>query len=237
MDEILADLGLTFLEIKIYKFLLFEGPNQAGKVSRMTGIHRRNVYDALERLIQKGLVSYIKENNKRQYEANDPAVVMDKLKAKQSEWERIMPDIRSHMDQWGEAKETLFFRGVNGIKHIFLDQIQARKEVLVFATGTDVTKVVKFFLPKYQLLRQENKISTRMIFDEDAKKYHLSTIKMLPLCRHKFLKNFNSSNMSQYVYGDNVAMVVWGDNPFAILIRHKDIAEGFRERFELLWNF
>ena len=60
MEHILKELGLTHLEIKLYKFLLLDGPNHAGLISRKTGVHRRNVYDALERLIQKGLVSYIK---------------------------------------------------------------------------------------------------------------------------------------------------------------------------------
>jgi len=237
MDDILTDLGLTVLEIKIYKLLLYDGPNLAGRISRKTGIHRRNVYDALERLIQKGLVSYIKENNKNKYVANDPEIVLDKLKAKEKDWQQLIPELHKYMNNWGEKKETLFFRGINGIKHVFLDQIEIGKEILVHATNADVDAVVKYFFPRYQLLRKENKIPTRMIFDTGYKKNkNIDVINSLPLCKIKFLRHFNTSLTSQYIYGDNIALVVWTHEPFAILIRHKEISQGFRERFELLWK-
>ena len=62
MFEKLVPLGLTNTEAKIYVTLIDLGRAQAGIISRKSGIHRRSVYDALERLIEKGLVSYIKEN-------------------------------------------------------------------------------------------------------------------------------------------------------------------------------
>ena len=237
MDDILSELGLTTLEVKIYKFLLYEGANLAGNISRKTGIHRRNVYDALERLIQKGLVSYIKENNQRVYEATSPETVESKLQHRLQSWQGLLPELHKIIALGGEKRETLFFRGINGIKHVFLDQISVGQEVLVFATNADVQRVVKYFFPKYQKMREEKGISTRMLLDAVSRNNkHAQTVKELPLCQAHFLLGFNSSNASQYVYGDNVAYVVWGDEPIAILIRHKEIAIAAREQFELLWR-
>ena len=42
--------------------------------------------------------------------------------------------------------------------------------------------------------------------------------------------------MSTYIYGDNVSLVVWTNEPIAILIRQKEFADGFRNYFNLLWN-
>lgn len=237
MDDILEELGLTALEIKIYKMLLHDGPNLAGIISRNTGIHRRSVYDAIERLIQKGLVSYIKENNHRIYIAADPEVVLNRLKAKQKEWEDMMPALKKQISMWNEKKETVFFRGPNGIKNAFMDQINVGEEVLVSATSEYVTHTIKHFFPKYQLLRKENNIPTRMIFDSKlSESKRTKFLDNMPLCKYKLIEKFNSSSMSQYVYGNNVSLVVWGDNPFVILIREKEIANAFREKFELFWN-
>lgn len=235
MDSILADLGLTNLEVSIYKILLNEGSLQAGNISRLTGIHRRNVYDALERLIQKGFVSYIKENNIKSYVAGDPQLILDKLKSKEKEWTSLMPDLKKKLNATKKPKETLFFRGINNIKNVFLDQISVGEEVLVFGTNTQVDRVVKHFFPKYQLLRKENKIKTRMIFDTSVE--NKSLLKSLPLCKIKFLENYNSSSTSEYVYGNNVAIIVWDkQEPFAILIRQEEIARAKRDLFELLWE-
>lgn len=235
MDELLEELGLTKLEIKIFEFLLDNGPSIVGDVARKTGIHRRNSYDALERLIQKGLVSYIKENNVKQYEASSPDVVYEKLKSRLTEWEEVMPDLEEKRKQWDNKKETLFFRGISGIKHIFFDQIEVGEEVLVHATNMDTSSVLKYFFPKYQNLRKENNIKTRMIFDESFKA-DLSKMKKLPLCKIKMISGCNSTDTSQYIYGDNVAIVRWSSEPFAILIRDKEISKSFREKFEVFWD-
>ena len=57
IGSMLSELGLTQNEIKIYLALLDIGESLAGTIAENSGIHRRNVYDSLERLIKKGFVS------------------------------------------------------------------------------------------------------------------------------------------------------------------------------------
>jgi len=38
------------------------------------------------------------------------------------------------------------------------------------------------------------------------------------------------------VYGDNVAMILWGKNPFALVIEQKEFAIGYKKYFEILWK-
>jgi len=237
MREILEQFGLTQLEIKIYSALLNHGTIGAGEITEKTGVHRRNVYDALERLIQKGLVGYIKENNTKLFSITNPKNLALKLEQQKSELDQIMPELVAKFNTVTEKKETLFFRGKSGLRQIFEDQIQQKKEILVNATSVSVSKMLKYFFPKYQQLRKQNKISTRMIFDQSFKnKKDYEKIRKLPLCRARFIKDFNKSPMSQYIYGNSVAIVVWSENPVAILIRQKEIAQGFRQSFELVWK-
>ena len=55
--KILKEIGLTDTEIKIYLALLSLGATSAGKIVEDTGIYRKNLYDALNKLIEKGLTS------------------------------------------------------------------------------------------------------------------------------------------------------------------------------------
>ena len=70
--SVLWNLGLTKNEIKIYLTLLDEGSSTAGIITEKTGIHRRNVYDSIERLIEKGIVGYIVVKGRKHFEAVDP---------------------------------------------------------------------------------------------------------------------------------------------------------------------
>jgi len=234
MDNLLKDLGLTEHEVKVYKMLLDNGPSLAGIVTRKTGIHRRNVYDCLERLIQKGLVGYIKSNYKKEYSVKSPEVILHTIRQKEKEWESLMPQMMAKFGATQEKSETLIFRGKNGIRMVFEDQILEGKEVLVQSTSTDVEEILKFFFPKYELLRKENKIPMKMLIDESLKKK--DRMKRIPLCENRYLKGFNSSATSEYIYGNKVAIVVWGDDPVAIVIDQKEIANAHREKFTLLWN-
>ena len=57
--EILEEIGLSKNEAKIYLTLLDLGSATASKIADTSKMHRTTVYDALDRLVQKGIVSHI----------------------------------------------------------------------------------------------------------------------------------------------------------------------------------
>lgn len=238
MEEILKDLGLNDNEIKIYITLLNNGPQQTNMISRKSNIHRRNVYDSLDRLIEKGYVAYIKENNVKIYSATNPKHILEKLELKKKSFEEMLPELLFKFNRENEKKETLFYRGKEGLKQIFEDQIKIGEEILIYATSYNVQETMKYFFLKYDRERKEKNIPVRMIFDENIKKDKdiLQKLKEIPNRKIHFIKEFNKSPMSQYIYGNNVAIILWGDEPISILIRQKDIAQGFRSNFELLFS-
>ncbi|MCA9495408.1 MAG: hypothetical protein KC589_00560 [Nanoarchaeota archaeon] len=238
MDEILESLGLTKQEINVYKTLLDNGPLFVSSIAQKTGIHRRNIYDCLERLGKKGLVGYIKENNKKSYSVLNPKIILEKLEKRKESFEEILPEILNKYNVKNEKKETLFFRGKEGLKQIFEDQLIVEKEILINGANSNVEETLKYFFPRYNRIRKEKKIKCRIIFDESFKneKNVLAQLKKIPLSKIKFISNFNKTPTSQYIYGDNVAIVVWSENPLAILIRQKEIAQNFKDSFELMWK-
>ncbi len=238
IQELLTDLGLTPHEIRIYQMLLNDGASYVGEISKKTGIHRRNIYDCLARLSHKGLVGYIKENNRKKCSISNPENILEALTRRRNECEKVLPQLLQQYQATHEHAETLFFRGRNGLKFVFEDQLNAGKEILVVATKEKVTQILTHFFEKYQMLRIEKKIPTRMLFDTEYQNNEKSAsyLKNLSLCRVNYVQNFNTSPLSQYIYGDTVALVVWSHDPVAILIRQKEIAQGFREGFEFMWQ-
>ena len=49
MEMVLQSLGLSKNGARIYRFLVGHGPTAVAGIHKGTGIHRRNIYDALER--------------------------------------------------------------------------------------------------------------------------------------------------------------------------------------------
>ena len=69
---LLQELGLPLNEAKIYEALLTYGGSGVSTISLRSGVHRRNTYDALHRLIEKGLVYEVFTQGETVYEAVEP---------------------------------------------------------------------------------------------------------------------------------------------------------------------
>jgi len=238
MDSLLNFFGLTALEIKIYKTLLTNGPSSAGMLAQKTGIHRRNIYDGLSRLHSKGLIGYLKHNNRNRYALTSPLHLQEQLIQQQQSLQEQLPSLLAQYHATHEKKETLFFQGEAGLRLIFEDQLRQSEEILVLATQVSVYDILRHFFPRYDLLRKERGIKTRMLFDSSYRKQQRvkTSLQRIPLCKARYVNDFNKSPLSQYIYGDAVALVVWSEQPIAILIKQKEVADGFRANFNVLWH-
>ncbi len=231
IHNILEELGLTNSEAKIYLVLLEKGSSLAGNISRNTGIHRRSVYDSIERLIQKGLVSYIKKNNRKYFEAADPERLLEILHKKEEDIQEVMPRLKG-LQQMSEGKnETLFFRGKAALKTAFEDQLES-KEIMAFGATPKANEIIPYYFPHFNRNRAKKKIKTRLIFNEKDKKNPY--LKQIPTAEMKFLPVESETGI--YIYGKSVCIVGWKEDPIAIIIREKQIAEGFKNYFEHLWK-
>lgn len=228
-EKMLEQAGLTKSEAKVYLALLELGSSLAGLITRKTGLHRRSVYDTIERLIQKGLVSYIKKNNRKYFEAANPERLLEILREKEENIKQAMPELESKFNFIKEKTETVFYRGKQALKTVFDDQIKEGKEILIFGAASNADQIVKYYFSKYDKQRIKNKIRVKAIFNQKlAKKIPLSEIKYLP-------KEY-SSHTATNIYGNKVAIILWSDEPFAILINQKEIADSYRSYFELMWK-
>lgn len=223
--------GLTRTEAKIYLALIDLGSAMSGAISRKTGIHRRSVYDAVERLIEKGLVSYIEQNNRKYFEPVSPQRLLNILTEKENGLKEILPELIKKYNAKQEKKETTFFRGKMGIKSVFEDQLKAR-EILVLGATLNHEEIIKYYFPHFDRRRIEKKIRLKMLFYEGAR----NKIKKYTFCQTKFLPNEYESHTTIYMYNNKVAIILWSENPLAILISQKEIADGYIKYFNLLWK-
>ena len=92
--DILQELGLSITESKVYLALLDLGSGLAGEITKKSQINRTNVYDALERLIEKGLVSYVVSANRKIFEPVNPERLKEILEEKEENLKKILPELQ-----------------------------------------------------------------------------------------------------------------------------------------------
>src|SRR3989338_2455430 len=229
--ETLKQFDLTKNEALVYKALLELGPSLAGQLSRKTGMHRRTVYDTTEMLIKKGLIGYILKNNRRLFEAVNPKKFLEIEKEKQELINENLNEMLLLYEKTKEKEETNFYKGKLGLKTVFEDQIETKKEILIIGASPLAYEILQFYFKWFDKRRKENKIKTRIIFNQTDKKLNI------PLSEIRYLPQKYSSPLAVNIYADKVAIILWSkENPFAIVIKNKEISEGYRKYFELMWK-
>ncbi len=233
MEKQLQQIGLTENEAKIYLTLLDIGPSLAGMISRKSGIHRRSVYDAIDRLIEKGLIGYITKNNRKYFEAVNPSILLNLLKEKEESVKEILPQLESKFNLTKEKQETLFFRGKSGLKTAFEDQILTGKEILIFGASPIANEILKFYFKWFDKRRVEKKIKVKIIFDSSIR----NKLQKIPLSEIRFLPKEYSTPAATNIYADKISIILWSkENPLAIIIKQKEIADSYRKFFNLMWK-
>ncbi len=224
----IREAGLTENESRVYLALLDLGPSLAGQISRKIGMHRRTVYDTAEMLIKKGLIGYILKNNRRLFQAANPKRIIDIINEKQDLLNPIIAELEKKYSTTKEKEQTNFYKGKEGLKTIFEDQLNS-KEILILGASLKAYEILQFYFKWYDKTRKQKKITVKIIA-QDKK------IKNIPLAEIRYLPEKYSNPVSVNIYNDKTAIILWASTPLAILIKNNEITSCYRNYFELLWN-
>ncbi|MBI3032197.1 hypothetical protein HYY69_01875 [Candidatus Woesearchaeota archaeon] len=240
IQPILEEIGLAGNEAKVYLALLEKGPNLAGEITKISGVNRTNVYDALEKLTQKGLVSYINTANRKCFQAAEPKRFMLYLEDKQKQLEhkkqlfsKVLPELQARKKLSKQGQEATLYKGKKGLQSITEDVLNTKKELLVFGAEGKLVEVFKHYAEQWHIRRAKLNIIIKIIFNETVKKKKAGS--PWKKCIMRFTKQ-EATPATTWVYGDKVAIIVWSEQPIATLLQSKEIADSYKEFFKVLWK-
>src|SRR3989344_8618457 len=131
IEHLLWEMGLSKNEIKIYLILLKLGLTTTGAIIKQTGIHNSKVYDGLERLAQKGLVTHVIEAGTKHFKAVNPERLLDFLDDKQKSIEdhkrsihEFLPQLKAMQEMGVDETEAEVFQGWKGMETIFQEGVK-----------------------------------------------------------------------------------------------------------------
>mgnify|MGYP001566821270 CR=1 FL=1 len=237
--KLLEELGLTKNEVKVYLSLLESGTTSAGILIKKLGMHRAAVYDLIDMLIEKGLVSYVIKSNRKYFQAEDPNRLLEYLDIKKQnlikeevELKRFIPQLLSIRKLSKEEQEGSIYKGKKGLKSIFEDILREKKPWYVFGATGKFKEIFNAYFIHFHDRRVKLNIPLKVIFNEkirnEKRKLKLATIRYLP-------ESYITPSTT-YIYGNKIAVIIWSDEPMAFLIRSKQVSDSYKSFFELLWN-
>ncbi|MDR3642815.1 MAG: helix-turn-helix domain-containing protein [Candidatus Doudnabacteria bacterium] len=243
-QEILNNLGLTPNEAKIYEFLVEKGESGISAIAIGAQIYRRNAYDAIQRLQDKGLVFQIFSSSQNFYNAVDPDKLSELVSEKQTELQKILPELKHKFAHRLAAEEAYIYRGYEGLKNVWRDIVRVKEPVYTIGAKA------QWLDPRLEAARQaffvgmkKEKIKHYLLFDSEVPKQVPDFEKRLDFAKQfRFLPKDYSTGSVINIFGDYVVTYTGisigkiQDSDVVFVLHSHNLAESYRKWFWYMWE-
>ncbi|MDR3642811.1 MAG: helix-turn-helix domain-containing protein [Candidatus Doudnabacteria bacterium] len=238
----LIRIGFSDKEIVIYLALLELGKRTVSAIARKAGINRTTVYDILESLISKRLVSISGKEPLQEYVAESPDNILnmlrDELAEKQGillEAQNLVPQLKSMHNVSNRPKIT-FYEGSAGLEHVYDDTLTSHEPIRGIANVNEMHAGLPKYFPKYYKRRAQRGLNIKAILsaNEEGRKIsandkeELRDTAFIPADKYKFIPEID-------VYDNKVMIASWRER-LGIIIESQEIADSVKTLYDLAWE-
>jgi len=229
----LLKVGLTEGEAKVYLALSELGSSTVGPIVKESRVAYSNIYDILNRLIEKGLVSFIIKQKTKYFQAATPSNLIEYLDNKEKaivdqreQLKKILPDIEN-LQGFKSRQEAEIFVGKKGLRTAYEKMVKnsdKSDEILYFYLHQEEhSEESDLFYNSIQGISKKAKM--RGIANKEYKKsWFAKKAKFLNL---KFVDFPIPGNID--ISNNMVMFVSWKPSPIGVLIHSKSIADNLRK--------
>jgi len=229
MESDLEKAGLTGNEAKVYLELLKKGPLSANELAKDIGMDRTLSYTILNNLIEKGLVNYNIKSNKKFFKATSPNHLLNPIKKKEIFIKELIPKLKNIKKVHKETIETNIYEGKEGLR-TFINLVLKHKKYCAFGSTGRAFHLL-YEIPRIVKELERSDINVRIIGDKKYKGTKSFTLKKF---QFKYLNTKSEATTS--IFGNYVSIHLLTQKPIVILIKNREIAESYRNHFNLLWK-
>ena len=243
-EKQLKELGLTEGESKVYESLLFIGSSTVGPIVKKSGVAYSNIYEILNRLSEKGLVSFIRKEKTKYFQAVQPTRIRDyldkqeqKIHKNRTVFEKLLPELEHLTENAMKKEEAEIFIGEKGLLtayEILLKNSRPKDAGFFFYVYEPklYEKSENFYRKSWNVVKKYKTIWMG-VSNKKFKETHLRK-KSPHFIKYKFVNFPLPGNID--IFQDKVLLVSWLDKPIGILIHSQDIADNFKHYFESVWK-
>ncbi|MFC1690929.1 TrmB family transcriptional regulator [Nanoarchaeota archaeon] len=239
--SILQEIGLTNAQIRVYLALIELGQTTSGPIIKKSELQNSVVYNALNQLMEIGLVSFVIKGKRKHFHAIDPKALLKLIDDRKEKLEALVPELEAKHELSRTKQEAQVFVGWKGLQtalNIAIDSVPMRGEYIGFPAGYEeqYTEETKKFFREIQKKRALKRLDVKFIANESARD-QVSTYRYyekFSIPKYKFVPGF--APVGVLIFGDSIMNIAFEEQPLAVIITSKQMAESYRRFFYALWE-
>ncbi len=243
LPELLANLGLTEAQSRVYSGLLHHGPQTPPALAKLIGDSRTNTYNILEKLIELQIVTKEDVNKKLVFSCAPPTALENLARSRREAALRqeqtlhaTMPELLTTYFRSHEQPGVRFFHGKAELTDIYDDQIATGEPIYIIRPDYNMDiydfdfmseirhKARRAGIPRYAITPDR---------DMAPKNYRQSDPYML-LDRTWLPAGDYTAPVEWNAYGNKLAVMSYGNEAIGMIIESPQIAEAFRQLYRIM---
>ena len=135
MEKLLQEIGLTESESKTYLALLDLGTSTIGPLASKSGVAYSKIHLLLEKLIAKGLASYIIKNKTKYFSPANPKRILNylderkkEINKQEKEVKEIIPKLIEKLSFIKEEEKVEIYEGFEGYMSVYQESFDLLKK-------------------------------------------------------------------------------------------------------------
>lgn len=230
------ELGFALNEAKVYLALIKLGSGAVSDITKESGVHRVNVYEILDKLRNKGLVSSLKKGAKVVYSVGDPNNILRFVQQKEDIAKNLVPELTGLYNIKKQQEDVFYFTGPDGVITAYNMMLDEKAPVIYGMGGRGfVRKLLKHRHERFDAERIAQGIRVKALYYESAR---AEKEKMKEkLWENRYLPDTFKSPAMVDIAGNVVVILIATDVLRAIVIKNKEVAQAYKNYFEFMWKF
>ena len=243
MRQILKRLNFSSKEIDVYLAALKLGSASFAKLAKFAGTKRSTTYEILEKLKEKGLVSFSRKKGKKIFAAEDPEKILriieqekEEVLKKEEDMKNILPKLKALTKKDTTVPIVKYYEGKENVWNIPEDLVRSEQEAWIITPG----KIYEFFgLNRFlkNVVQKRKRFGTKANIITDHNPENIKAWKMNESFReYRFMPKEIDMNAVVYIYDNKIALIFLKDPLSGIIIENKELFLVFKFMFDSLWK-
>jgi len=230
IEEKLTGIGLTSNQSKIYLSVLKLKKATIKEIAKDCGFHRTNIYDIMEELKEKGIITFAKEGKSTNYSAIDPKNLSVLIDEKKEILNSILPNLEKLFMFQPESINVQIYKGEQGMKIAFNNILKTKSRIYY---GLNIKGQLREQLPLYSQqfyrIMKERRIKYKAIYTKEyiLKGYDTNI---------RYIHPKYATPVATHIYDDVVLIQIWQPTMMAIEVKSQQIADAYKDHFEIMWK-
>lgn len=239
LNQTLRSIGLSFKEAEIYLAALELGPSSILAISKHTLIHRTLIYQAIESLVDRGLIVKAPKKKLVLYAAIDPHDLVNYVQNKEREVQQALPDFLSMMQSGTAHPQVSFYKGRAQLRQLYHTTLDCKSKVIwAYFPSLSMQQIIgKEEMDSLIRERIRRKIDLRVIrakqWEVPFETYQETDTALRDV---RFLPPEFSPRMGLYIFDDTVCFFSPVEENYGVMVKSASFADLNRTLFENMWR-